>query len=194
MAKDYANKSAKKHGRHSSRKKITSPSWSLWVMAILLVGLFALSLYYLSQMTPSSKALPPKAEDAPTPQKPKAPSKPRFEFYTILAENEAELLNGKPQSAPNLTPSTSQSPAATSANTALYQIQIGAFKNPHDADRLNAELTLMGYDVSVTTFQRGSETWYRVRLGPYPSLQVAQTVQKQLQAQNYNGLLHKANE
>lgn len=53
-------------------------------------------------------------------------------------------------------------------NKASYFLQAGAFNNAADADKLNAKLSMLGFEAnvqSVTIPDRG--VWYRVRLGPY---------------------------
>ncbi|HEU4622016.1 MAG TPA: SPOR domain-containing protein [Burkholderiaceae bacterium] len=84
------------------------------------------------------------------------------------------------ESAPPSSPSAEQ--GAADASSRLF-LQAGAFKSQADADAMKARLALMGYDAKVSSVVRGSDTWYRVRLGPYAGAERADKVRQSL-AQN----------
>ena len=140
----------------------------------------------------SSVQPPPPADAARKAEKDaqgKAPEKaapksdrPRFEFYQILpgekevtpekeppkekaavaAARTAPAAPGKPGSSPTI-------PKPHSGDT--YWLQAGAFAEEREADNLKARIALTGLEASVkpvTVPDRG--TLYRVRLGPYQSL------------------------
>ncbi|SFI59350.1 SPOR domain-containing protein [Nitrosomonas sp. Nm34] len=95
-------------------------------------------------------------------------NKPRFDFYNILPgidESSAEepFNQGKRQSLPAVTND------ASSASD--YFLQIGSYKNPGDAERMKAELALLGVIASVQTAESSDKgTRYRVRIGPYAKI------------------------
>lgn len=62
------------------------------------------------------------------------------------------------------------------AVTHLY-VQLGAFGNPQNAQRLAAHL---GGDVKISTVQRGGQTLYRVRSGPFTTTDQADAALSQL--------------
>ncbi len=49
----------------------------------------------------------------------------------------------------------------------LWWLQVVALKNPADADKLKARLSLLGLDVSTEKVESGGQYLYRVRVGPY---------------------------
>ncbi len=90
---------------------------------------------------------------------PAADGKPRFEFYKILPGDEVVSDQQFKQA-------TAQPPAARARNA--YFLQAGAFQNAADADRMKAELALLGVEARVqTTTLPDKGIWHRVRLGPF---------------------------
>ncbi len=49
----------------------------------------------------------------------------------------------------------------------VWWLQVAALKNPGDADRLKARLSLLGLDVVTQEVENAGHTLYRVRVGPY---------------------------
>lgn len=76
------------------------------------------------------------------------------------------------------------------ANTA-YIVQIAAFKRFEDADRLKAQLTLAGYETKVKVVPVSGMTWHRVWIGPYPTAQAAEKIQKELLAKHTKSVVVK---
>ncbi|AKH38822.1 MULTISPECIES: SPOR domain-containing protein [Nitrosomonas] len=95
-------------------------------------------------------------------------NKPRFDFYNILPgidEPSAEepFNQGKRQSLPAVT--------NDAGSASDYFLQIGSYKNPGDAERMKAELALLGVIASVQTAESSDKgTRYRVRIGPYAKI------------------------
>jgi cell division protein FtsN len=94
---------------------------------------------------------------APPSDKPKAPEKPRFEFYDILPGNEERVTEKEiKQQAPEITAKSQ------------YFLQAGAFQKEADADNLKAKLALTGVEASIQTVTLPEKgIWHRVRIGPY---------------------------
>ena len=124
------------------------------------------------------------AEDAKAGKAPAKSERPRFEFYQILPgekeakESPAEPKAAPPKAAPPASPATTaaakpgSSPSAPKPHTGeTYWLQAGAFSEEREADNLRARIALTGLEASVkpvTVPDRG--TLYRVRLGPYQSV------------------------
>ena len=54
----------------------------------------------------------------------------------------------------------------------VYFIQAGSFQNPADADNQKAKIAVLGFESNVEpTPLPDKGTWYRVRLGPYTTLE-----------------------
>ena len=77
--------------------------------------------------------------------------------------------------------------AAAKAGTVssdAYFLQAGSFQNPADADNMKAKLALLGLEASVEPISLPDKgVWYRVRLGPYVSVDEINRMRTQL-AQN----------
>ena len=146
----------------------------------------------LPKMAPAQPAPPPSAakaaEDAARSAKaaeeakgrPAAPAKggerPRFEFYQILPgdKDAGEKAAPKPPAPPPVatTPKPGSSPSSPKPHGGeTYWLQAGAFSDEKDADNLKAKIAFTGLEATVravTIPDKG--TLYRVRLGPYQSL------------------------
>jgi cell division protein FtsN len=64
-----------------------------------------------------------------------------------------------------------------------YLLQAGAFRTPVDADAMRARLALLGLDAKVYPIEQGGSTLYRVRVGPYGSIDDINRIRK-LMAEN----------
>ena len=124
---------------------------------------------------------------APADAKPAA-SRPRFEFYQILpgeknAEKEAKAAAKAPAAPVVVKPGSS--PAAPKPHTGdSYWLQAGAFSDQKEADNQKARIALTGLEATVRPVDvPGRGTLYRVRLGPYQSLDDANRMKTTL-AQN----------
>jgi cell division protein FtsN len=130
-----------------------------------------------SGSTPAS-APPPKAPAAAT----KAPDKPRFDFYKILAGGEEPVSERELRERLRAAAAPKSQVAAVSQE--VYFIQAGAFQNPADADNQKARLAILGFESNVEpTNLPDKGTWYRVRLGPYTKVDELNKVRQSL-AQN----------
>jgi cell division protein FtsN len=154
----------------------------------------------VSKIAPAQPAPPPetakgveaKARPAPPPEKgAKAGERPRFEFYSILpGESEvADPAKGKGAPAAPVAPAASagapkpgsspSSPKPHSGDT--YWLQAGAFAEEREADNLKARIALTGLEAAVRPVSIPDKgTLYRVRLGPYQSLDDANRIKTAL--------------
>lgn len=126
----------------------------------------------------NAKPAPNLAEAKPA-AAPKAPEKPRFDFYKILPGQEEPVSERELKAA-----AAKDAGKAGTLPKDTYFVQAGSFQNPADADNLKAKLALLGLQASVEPANlpdRG--TWYRVRLGPYSRLDEIDRVRQTL-AQN----------
>jgi cell division protein FtsN len=182
------------------------------VVALVLVGLFASLLAYISDDSPSAQlsetsrpvALPPVANtrplSEPLPSKPADAPAPKYDFYRVLPERELvirkdELGNQKSaktrkpalpeqsaDTAEDASPKATRNPASTPDR---YVIQAGSFRKYADADRLKAALAFMGIKAHIVegTGKAGG-TWHRVRIGPVKGRQEANALRKRLSDNN----------
>jgi cell division protein FtsN len=123
------------------------------------------------------KAEPPKTAETAPPKT--APEKSRFEFYQILP---GEKDAGKAVKPAIKKPAESQpveKPAAAAREA--YFLQAGAFQNESDADNMKVKIAFIGLAASVKAVTLADKgTLYRVRLGPYQSLEEVNRIKSAL--------------
>ena len=147
----------------------------LWLIAGLLLGaalMWGAQRYYYRDSKPFSGfanlfSASRKSTDAADRQKPPEAErlpKPKLDFYTILPEFETVLP--EPKSGKK---TAKAEPPEAGVN---YILQAGSFGNHEEADRLKAKLTLSGLETHIEKVAiEGKGAYYRVRLGPYPSIE-----------------------
>lgn len=79
----------------------------------------------------------------------------------------------------------SASPAAQEAEPAApatggWAVQVGSFSSSENADRLSRQLAAQGYETFVSRYRDGARNLYRVRVGPVPSREAAETLATRL--------------
>lgn len=129
--------------------------------------------------------LPPEPEATPEPAPPADKPVTAEEAARIDAARAEAALNGQtPPPPPTVAPATVKAPS----NTQFF-LQAGSFRKRDEADRVRAQIILLGHDVRVETGEVRGETWHRVLVGPYPDQGRLTQVQKQLAAGGYTNLL-----
>ncbi|MBU6958757.1 SPOR domain-containing protein [Pseudomonas sp. CVAP len=158
------------------------------------------------------------AEANKTPPSPTQPVKPKYDFYTLLPESEVivppdavpEKTLPTPQTAPvaPVTPAEAAKidtaraqaalsgvtpppapPVAKAAPVTKFFLQAGSFRKQADADKVRAQIILLGQAVSVESGTVKDETWYRVLVGPFSNREQLTTAQKQLAGSGFSNLL-----
>lgn len=154
-----------------------------------------------------------------TPPSPTAPVKPKYDFYTLLPESEVivpkEAVPEKTPPAmvaplPAVTPEQAAKIDTVRAQAALsgltpppappvvntkpapvtqFFLQAGSFRKQADADKVRAQIILLGQAVNVESGTVKDETWYRVLVGPFSNREQLTTAQKQLAGSGFNNLL-----
>lgn len=103
-------------------------------------------------------------EEAPAGAEPQT----SFDFFTILPEIEVVVPDGSGDD--SASSGTAENASTVEENAGSFMLQAGSYQRTADAERLKAELALLGL-VSVIqkiTIQ-GRGDFYRVRLGPFAS-------------------------
>lgn len=162
MTHDFAKKtkaSAKKSKKKPARKSQV-PGW-VWLFTGIVTGVFISFLGYLADIAPEPapddlfavQSTPAKNGDQ------EAIKATRFDFYTLLPEREMIVPEQKQETTETLP-----------EQAVIYILQAGSFKNAADADRLRAQLILMGFDTKIeaVSVARG-DLWHRVQVGPFVS-------------------------
>ena len=73
--------------------------------------------------------------------------------------------------------------------TTQFFLQAGSFRKQQDADKVRAQIILLGQNVQVESGTVREETWYRVLVGPFASREQLASAQKQLAASGFSNLL-----
>ena len=158
------------------------------------------------------------AEANKTAPSPTQPAKPKYDFYTLLPESEVivppeavpEKTPPTPQTAP-LTPVTPAEaakidtvraqaalngltpppapPVVKAAPVTKFFLQAGSFPKQADADRVRAQIILLGQAVTVESGTVKEATWYRVLVGPFSNREQLTVAQKQLAGAGFSNLL-----
>ncbi len=193
MARDYKNSGKKKNARAAV------PGW-VWMLTGLSVGLLVALLVYLNQVhvarhspavaaatKPNGHAAAVKHTPAKAPSHgKKAGSKAggngvRYEFYTLLPQSEVVIpdqeLNER-----------SKGPQAKTKPPGSYMLQAGSFRQRPEAKAFKGELALLGIVASIQNVTIGSDTWYRVRIGPFDTFAEIARVRARLRGNNINAI------
>lgn len=198
MARDYKHAGKKK----AKRKAVSGP---VWMAAGLSVGLLVALLVYLSgqpERAPShqrSVSIPTTAVHKSahtTKAKTTAKTRPKkavgnaagadgvhYEFYTLLPKSEVVIPDRElaQHDKPNAG-TTRLSPTGT------YMLQVGSFRQEPEARALKAKLALSGVVAGVQSVTIGTDTWYRVRIGPFSTLEKLNRVRDKLQQNHFNAI------
>lgn len=144
-----------------------------------------------------------------TPTTPSGPVKPKYDFYTLLPESEVIV---PPEAVPEKTPppvspaevakadaaraeaalkgeTPPPLPTAVKAATTQYFLQAGSFRKQEDADKVKAQIVILGQDVQVESGMVRDETWYRVLVGPFSNREQLTGAQKKLAGNGFSNLL-----
>lgn len=182
MPRDYKNSRA--------RRDDALPGW-MWGLGGLAIGLsIALAVHLREDRLRSPAA--PVANAAAVPSSARAESdaaaarhddESKFDFYkmlpqfeVVIPETEREVSEGGRRNMP-----VSQS--------GTYVLQAGSFRNFADADRMKAQLALLGLESQIQKVTIDDHQWHRVRLGPYRDLDTLQGARRQLRQADINVLL-----
>lgn len=100
--------------------------------------------------------------------------KPKYDFYHILPEMEVVIPEGEIQQ-------RTQRNEQAATKRGPYLLQVGSFRQAADAERIKAQLALLGIVAQVQRVTVNDTPWHRVRIGPYASARDADRVTRQLQ-------------
>lgn len=173
-SRDYAKRTT------TRSKKKPLPGW-VWMLGGLVAGLLISFLVYVQKegtvpaKVASKTTTKPSVTDTRAVKKTTPPAAPKkregginFDFYNILPELEVVI--------PDLELGKAEKEKAT------YYLQVGSFKNEEEAGARKAELLLLNFTPSVQTVTiDNSQTWHRVRLGPFTDRRTVDKARRRLQ-------------
>jgi len=196
MTQDYAKKT------RSNREKHSLPGWA-WMLGGLTVGLFVALLVYINEHRPDVASTPPlnkvvkdfandvvdanikhiKKNNIKLPDKSDLATI-GFDFYKILPEIEVPI--------PDLEQLKKQEAFKKANKKYKYVLQAGSFRHFAEADKLKASLALLGVSAEIQTVTiNKTNTWHRVRIGPFTSARKMDKVRHRLQKKKIRTMILK---
>lgn len=154
--------------RNSYRRKPKKKSayLGLWLFILSLFAALTISLVYLGKQ--KQRLQPPtKAKPITKVITTKEVVTPKFDFYTILSQKKAGGVVSE------------------------YELEIAIVKSYAAADRLKAELALLGFTASILPIRKQGIQKYYVSVGPYDNNDGAVADLEKLKQNNINGKLKK---
>lgn len=190
MARDY------KPRTHRRQQKQTGSNiaWWRWILAALLIIGFG---YFLSTLGDADtkpekmqvtqvKRLPVEPEKLvkkiPKKKVPVQPElvEPQFDFYEILEGKEVRIPEYEVKKRVKEEKVGKVKPATTTTTSTQYILQVGAFKEYSQADKLKARLAFMGIQAKIEKAKVGNVVWNRLKIGPYSKLSTTERVRSKL--------------
>lgn len=182
MAKDMRSASGSRGAPRRNR-----PRSCVWWF--LVGALFGVGLYWMLQapsQVPAPVAAIPRAERP-------APPQPSFQFPNLLKDTVVDTRAVKPpppaprpeppprDPLPEQADPAANVPPARPAPAGSYLLQVGSFKRAADAERMKAELAMLGISTRVESGTNNTgEVYHRVRAGPFQGKQAMEEARKNL--------------
>ncbi len=133
----------------------------------------------------TQRALTALSGQTPPPPAVVKPATPATPPATQVATAQKQALPQAPAS--DTTPAKPTPPPAVAATQ--FFLQAGSFRKQSDADRLRAQIILLGQSVNAEAGNVRDETWYRVMVGPFNSRDQLSQAQKTLSSNGFSNLL-----
>jgi cell division protein FtsN len=188
-------KKTNQHTSFTSKMQSMSPEYGGTILGFILglgvgLGVAFVIAFYLSKNTPQERPgvrapnlpLTIKPTPAPAEGETAAPSEPldlnkplqgKSAAPAVTAPDPiADLANGKK-------PAEVTSPPAAKSD-AIYFLQVGAFNKRADADAQKASLAIQGIQSQLSEISSEGNTLWRVRVGPYNSVEESNPVRDKL--------------
>jgi len=180
---------------------------AFWFLLGSLLGGFGVGVAWML----SEQALigqPADQQTAAGPAVPESAQKPKFDFYSLLPEEEVVVpaeraaepvpLPPPPGQQPATPPPPKQTAMATppaptpSTGAGTYVLQVGSFRKSSDAESLKAQLAMLGIQTNIQTATIDSgQTYHRVRTGSYTKAD-ANALRSRLKSNGHDAMMMKA--
>ncbi|GAA6132603.1 SPOR domain-containing protein [Halopseudomonas sabulinigri] len=161
------------------------PGW-LWLVSGLVIGLFVAFLFQLEPGHDNVKRSPPPPKPVNAPAKPAPAQQPTYDFYTLLPESEVVV----PQNTGKVEPPATPADPDSADDKVRYYLQAGSFKQQADADKVRAQILLLGMDVHLESAKlNDGQTWHRVQVGPFKDKSSLAQAQSTLSGNGFQNLL-----
>ncbi len=193
MAQPKHRKVKKRTRRAGRRKQQPMPGW-MWLLVGLGIGLLVAGGIYVSDRGPPATDVDrtaPAAVKSQDTQQSTVGTEPdpasRFSFYELLPKFEVVI----PEEDLNAVPDNR---TAAVMVPGVYVLQAGSFSSFADADRMKAELALLGIVSHIQKVTVDDKTYHRVRVGPVDQLGHLNMLRKQLRDAKIEALVIQVGE
>ncbi|ESQ13278.1 MAG TPA: SPOR domain-containing protein [Chromatiaceae bacterium] len=210
MTLDYRKGAPPRPRKKSQTRRGTC---AFWFLLGGLFGAFGVGLAWMTAEQPPALQTPGEltAADAAEGQ-PAQP--PKFDFYSLLPQEEV-VVPAERAPEPVALPPPGQQPAPASAQAAVqppvqtakatpppsmpktssgpnsYVLQVGSFRKNSDAERLKAQLAMLGIQTSIQTVTiESGQTYHRVRTGSYAKAD-ANALKSRLKSNGHDPMMMK---
>ena len=175
--------------KRSNSKKASpgAPGW-VWMLFGLSLGLVvAAAIYVGDHRAPVTEAAT--GEQAPAPAESVVDAQPdstpqaqeeqeahpsaRFDFYDMLPQFEVVIPEVETSASPDAEATAVEEPGS-------YVLQAGSFRATADADRMQANLALLGIESRVQRVAIDDDIYHRVRVGPTEDLRELNQIRRRL--------------
>ncbi|HKE44877.1 MAG TPA: SPOR domain-containing protein [Steroidobacteraceae bacterium] len=156
----------------------------------LAIGLGVAAALYIYDRRPGAQA-PAKPEAsartdrnarASAEEEPAEDSGQKYDFYQMLPKFEVVVPEREKAEAADAKPAPIERPGA-------YVLQAGSYRNYADADRVRAQLALLGVESKVQKVSVDNDTWHRVRIGPIEDLKELNRTRDRLRQADIDALV-----
>jgi cell division protein FtsN len=187
-----------------TKRAESAPGW-IWMLFGLGIGLvIAAGVYFRRAPSPadhavtSERAAPAAATTERTPARRGAPARgaatangeaakagdQHFDFYDILPQYEVVVPEVETTAGPSARAKPVDEPGS-------YVLQAGSFGAAADAEKLKANLALLGIESRVQKVSIDDDVYHRVRIGPITDLDKLNRIRRQLHDAHVNAMLMK---
>ena len=131
-----------------------------------------------AQPKPQRSAAVQSAADAAAVEAPAA----KYDFYDMLPKFEVVVPERDREVKRDV-------PATAVERAGVYVLQAGSFRELADAERVSAQLQLLGIDAKVQRVAVDADVWHRVRIGPLNDLGEINRIRDKLRAAELSALV-----
>ena len=106
------------------------------------------------------------------------PARASFDFYTVLPEIEHVIPEANVSDSPQETAAedTTQKQKDPATARSFYMLQAASYDNRREAEHMKARLAIAGFEPSIQHISvQGQGDFFRVRVGPYPSMETMES-------------------
>jgi cell division protein FtsN len=174
-----------------TRRRNGAPAWVL-VLAGLAVGAFVVAAAWVVRDRLAAQPAPTAAAPARPVPKPRArpseaPPEKRFEFYEMLPNFEVVVPEEDRDVRRNGSPAPVDVPG-------MYVLQAGSYGSFAEADRVKAQLALLGIGSQIQKITVEDRQYHRVRIGPLDDLAELNRYRKRLREAGVEALVIRVGE